>query len=61
MGTVHEKRGGNVRVQCLKHPFSIKELQLLEHEQDAVFHEHVYHTNVAPKLEQFERALQFVY
>ena len=60
VGIAH-KKGGEVRVQCLKYPFSIKGPQLLEHEREAILHKHVYHNDVTPKLKQFERAWQYVY
>ena len=44
VGVVREKIMGEVKVQCLNHPFGIKLPQLLESENTAVFYERVYET-----------------
>ena len=61
VGIVREKRGGQVKVQCLNNPFGIKVPQLFENKQEAVFYKHVYQQNVKPTLKKFGRGWKYVY
>ena len=61
VGIVREKQMGEVKVQCLNHPFGIKLPQQLECENSAVFYEQVYETDVTPTLKKFGRGWKYVY
>lgn len=61
VGIVREKLNGEVKVQCLSHPFGIKLPQLLESENAAVFYEQVYEADVTPTLKKFGRGWKYVY
>ena len=53
MASVADKRGNQVLVHCLEKPFGVKEPQNLEQEEDAIFFEQVFHTDVVvPTLSQ---------
>ena len=52
LANIVDKRGNQVLVCCLEKPFGVKEPQNLEWEEDAIFIEQVFHTDVMPTLSQ---------
>ena len=61
VGKVLRKAGGETMVQCLEKPFGIREPQNLEREQDAVFYEHIYESDVTPQLKKAGRGWKYSY
>ena len=52
LANVIYKRGNQVLVRCLEKPFGVKEPQNLEQEEDEIFVEQVFHTDVMSTLSQ---------
>ena len=52
LANVVDKRGNQVLVCCLEKPFGVKKPQNLEREEDAIFVEQVFHTDIGPTLSQ---------
>ena len=54
LGKVVSKKANQICVHCLEKPYGVREPQNLEREEDAIYFDQVYHTDVVPTLSQID-------